>query len=939
MFPNNLKKWFVHIFLGVLISGICIGCQTDNDLKKEKEQTVFFLDSLIRSIKKTYKVSPHDSLCRLSLNAAHIARKENLWFLFDNTMECVYKTCNQSNENAFKSLDSFLYLSIPDSSKVKVKSLQALLKNKNKEYQESMSLFLEYVEYCEEHPSFNPARYPYSILSNLYTRNGDYQRASLFNARVLDIIKGSEDTSQISKHFYREGFTQYYLENYEAALHSYDISLGYDSSRLEKTFIRKAESLLSMDSIQAAKKYLDQLQKQALSDELKIQYRSVLSNYFDIKGQKALSIASLQKAISLAKSIFPPHDRELGRLYALLAQRHLKYKDYDSCFKSCDSSLAVFYPSLTNLTGHDWLAITPSSELWIPELLAIKGTAYSDLFKSTHKGIYFKKAQQFIEKAIALYAHVNSNYKEEKSSGMLTSKYVYPLYEKLLELKTLSFENESEDVISQLFDLVNNSNSFFLKQEINLKKAFELSNIDAHTQLELATFERKIRDIYEKLAIFSDQNQKSLLESELLYCKRQEEKIIDSLKLFNPKINGYLSSLKNRPLSFYQNIISDSTAILQFFYGQKKIYTLVTKKGSSRLFINDNLDLINNAIDTLQNCLVNFDFVRKEPHLAERSFLNSSHFLYKNLLEKPLSFANDNNNITSLLIQPSGRLNSIPFDILTFEKSRSWSDIDNYILSDYSISYPVNLNSIFWEKNSNEENNWLGIGIDFKDEIFKDVEKYLGDTILSKPSKTIMRNKKLQPLHFSKTEMQTINEKMGGKILFNNRATKKNLYTHINQFNLIHITSHALADVDYPQKSVITLYPQEKSIESSILSAQEIGALNLSCDQMVLSACETALGRDVLGEGILSLTRYFLLAGCKGVIASHWSVPDQMSFLLMREFYQNLIKGESKATALRNAKLTCLSNDELFSPTYMAPCYWAAFSVYGDASPIFSTIE
>jgi len=107
------------------------------------------------------------------------------------------------------------------------------------------------------------------------------------------------------------------------------------------------------------------------------------------------------------------------------------------------------------------------------------------------------------------------------------------------------------------------------------------------------------------------------------------------------------------------------------------------------------------------------------------------------------------------------------------------------------------------------------------------------------------------------------------------------------------------------------------------LHLQDIFNLNLPAELVVLSACETGLGQDVKGEGLVGLTRGFMYAGAKRVVVSLWSVNDTATSELMKRFYQQMLeKGLNPVAALRAAQLEMSKTEQ-----WKAPYYWAAFVV------------
>jgi CHAT domain-containing protein len=104
-----------------------------------------------------------------------------------------------------------------------------------------------------------------------------------------------------------------------------------------------------------------------------------------------------------------------------------------------------------------------------------------------------------------------------------------------------------------------------------------------------------------------------------------------------------------------------------------------------------------------------------------------------------------------------------------------------------------------------------------------------------------------------------------------------------------------------------------------VLYTGEILALELNAQLVTLSACETALGKKVEGEGVRGLSTAFLFAGAKNVIASLWKVSDESTAELMIEFYTELLSGKDKATSLRLAKLRLIKSEAFSHPYYWAP--------------------
>ena len=160
-------------------------------------------------------------------------------------------------------------------------------------------------------------------------------------------------------------------------------------------------------------------------------------------------------------------------------------------------------------------------------------------------------------------------------------------------------------------------------------------------------------------------------------------------------------------------------------------------------------------------------------------------------------------------------------------------------------------------------------------------------------------------------------------------ANKERFVTQANYgYRVVHLATHGVLDSQRPRLSSLLLskYSAEGFPQDGYLRLQDIYGLKLNSDLVVLSGCETALGKEIRGEGLIGLTRGFMYAGAKAVIASLWRVEDAATAEFMRHFYDAMINGnEHPVAALRYAKLK-IANDR----RWQEPYFWAAFVIQGD---------
>jgi CHAT domain-containing protein len=154
------------------------------------------------------------------------------------------------------------------------------------------------------------------------------------------------------------------------------------------------------------------------------------------------------------------------------------------------------------------------------------------------------------------------------------------------------------------------------------------------------------------------------------------------------------------------------------------------------------------------------------------------------------------------------------------------------------------------------------------------------------------------------------------------------LKANLKDYRYIHFATHGLVDSRYPALSALALsqFDRDGNALAGFLRLDDIYDLDLNADLVVLSACDTALGREIRGEGLVGLTQAFLYAGTKGLVLSLWQVSDAATAVLMTRFYEHMIKSNAApAEALRAAQLSMAAERR-----WASPYYWGAFVLVGD---------
>ena len=150
----------------------------------------------------------------------------------------------------------------------------------------------------------------------------------------------------------------------------------------------------------------------------------------------------------------------------------------------------------------------------------------------------------------------------------------------------------------------------------------------------------------------------------------------------------------------------------------------------------------------------------------------------------------------------------------------------------------------------------------------------------------------------------------------------------LGRYRIVHFATHGLINGEHPELSglVLSLVDENGKPQDGFLRMHEIFDLRLPADLVVLSACQTALGKEIKGEGLVGLTRGFMYAGAERVAASLWQVDDEATAQLMRLFYRGMLKENLRpVAALRSAQVEMSK-----SSRWSSPYYWAGFVIQGE---------
>lgn len=190
---------------------------------------------------------------------------------------------------------------------------------------------------------------------------------------------------------------------------------------------------------------------------------------------------------------------------------------------------------------------------------------------------------------------------------------------------------------------------------------------------------------------------------------------------------------------------------------------------------------------------------------------------------------------------------------------------------------------------------------------------------------------RLRDLPWAEKELQSIASVVKSELYLRGDATEAAFKKNAGRFGIIHLAQHVILDDKEPLYSKFIFSDSPGSGEDGYLHLYELYNLRLRANMVVLSACQTGIGKNIKGEGMMSLARGFTYSGCPSVVMSLWSIDDKATSVIITDFYRKLAQGKTKDVALRDAKLNMIQSGD---PVLSNPYYWSGLVVIGSTESL-----
>ena len=553
-------------------------------------------------------------------------------------------------------------------------------------------------------------------------------------------------------------------------------------------------------------------------------------------------------------------------------------------------------------------------------------------------------AETYLLKSVEVTEYI----RRASTSSDLTAAFsatVYERYEKYIEcLMRLGEAHPQGDFPTRAFEASESARARSLAQLLRDTQTDILSGLDP----ELAAQEKSLRQSLrvkedQRIALLARADKKEELAELEAAAANLEVKYKQLVGTIRARFPSY--EQVTRPVAWdlrqLQNYVvaDDQTVLVEYSLGEKRSYVWVVTRDRIASRELPSRAVINAAAQRVYNLLAT------PPGPDDADDLNSAARELAGMILSPV--ADDLSNRRRIIVVADGALNYIPFQVLPSPSSGGEPLIaDHEVVNTPSASILGELrqeasrrqparkilaafgNPVFVSDYARRKDDGGAalismhtVGVERWRSALRDVE-LVGESF----NPSVLRR-----LFYAKQELIHLREAAGGEafVAEDYAATRERLMSaDLTQYAILHFATHGLLDPKHPENSglVLSTVSSDGKEQYGFVGLQDIYSIRAPVDLVVLSACQTALGKDVRGEGLLSLTRGFMYAGASGVVASLWKVEDKATAELMKQFYDDMLrKGMPPGAALREAQNSIRRN-----PRWRSPYYWAAFTLQGE---------
>ncbi|MDJ1182914.1 tetratricopeptide repeat protein [Roseofilum casamattae] len=750
-----------------------------------------------------------------------------------------------------------------------------------------------------------------TAIASIYFRSGDYSEAFDFYSEALTLArqinnpqKEASIRSKLGGIYVELGNVQKAIASYQRALQLYR-DLG--DNRGEGETLENLGSIYeqSQDGEKALEFYgksLEIFQENGLQWEIGANLRKL--------GQLHFKLGNLESALKFLDRALTIAERPYDFIYVELGKVHAELGNVDRAWDAFNRAVKLDR---------------------VPET---KAEALLGMARVERDRKNLEMALNRIEAAIALIEEARARKKspEERQTFFASKQLYYEFYIDLL--MELHQQEPTKGYDARAININERSRARSLLELLTEANTDIRKGVDPDLVLQERRLQQQL-DALDRREVAL--NRGELTEEQVMNLRQERQYLLDRYKNLQTKIRetspSYAALTQPKPITLekiQQQLLDRDTLVLQYAFGEERSFLWAITKDSLTSYILPSRQEIEEKARQFRRA-IRHPLSRRQPQKIATSgaALNS-------LILQPLKEHKDKKR---LAIVADGALHYIPFSALPNPNARENSL--SSLVEAYELVHLPSLSTlaILRQDVSQRQSAPQQLAI-VADPVFgRDDERLENNpsSATSYPVSSLSRattdvGLQLQRLPGTRQEAEAIAKLIpeSQRIQAFDFAANYTFTTHapLNQYRTVHFATHGILNSVHPELSglVLSLIDEQGNPNNGFLRLHDIYNLDLSADLVVLSACQTGLGKEIQGEGLIGLTRGFMYAGTPRVLVSLWNVDDAATAEIMARFYRLMWQENlSPAKALQAAQLEMQTETQ-----WKAPFYWAAFTLQGE---------
>lgn len=781
------------------------------------------------------------------------------------------------------------------------------------------------------------------ILGNMavsYLRLADYQKAITTEEKALmirqkklpplhpDIARSCMTLGEVYQRLSRFDEAIFY---YDKALEIYKKSDSRQGVNIAYAYSEIAQYFLTQKNYPAALEYIER------ENELMLQLRADTTSeyaytcadfgrfYLEQKDYPK-AIEWYQKMVDVYRKSFKNPNTQLGSLLTHLGKAKLANEDFEGALSAFRETKQIYH----NILGADTY----------PEAKADFSIAntYRKWYLKLGQDSLLQKSRESYHRAVAgVKNQLPKEYAAVGQRKVVSEALV--IFERAISAELLNLKNHpgDTDALEGVWQLSEGAHACLLLRATQEANARHFGGIpdslltrDSLVQAGIASLEKARQTQLERGLKLTD----SLVLAINARIFTQKEEAVRLRSYFEKNYPDYYRlkyELQTSSLGETRGMLSPQQTLLEYFVGDFSIFVFVVQHDSSYV-VELPLDFpLRDWVQDFHEGISGYHTATADQKTSARyektvrQYADTAQKLYEKLLA-PIATA----LTPEIIVVPGDGLASLPFEALLSAAPKDLTNFNTYpfLLRKFTFQYAYSatmLHQMVARQHYQKPKDGLLAFAPFFEEDTASLSLRL------QKDESVRRG--FLPLPYSGEEVLRAKKRYGraSEILTGPEATKQKFIDRAANFSILHLATHGKANQRDGDFSFIAFAPAGEAPGNNLLSVAELYNLSLNADLVVLSACETGIGEEHRGEGMVSLARAFAFAGAKSIVASLWSVSDKSTMQIMDSFYAGIKAGDAKNIALANAKRSYLKQN----PGLKAhPFFWAGLVGAGDMLPV-----